>query len=169
MGNGCTGYTTGFLSTRFSAKHAYPGYKEAWKNTFYNFSDPDEKYRTEPYLTVTKDDVRRRHELIEPGFETVLVSNRPFNARAEYKPVGKTADRSFDLYLGTPALDGNYWKMEAVAAEQDRYYTFVAILSVAYMKGEDVVKQQSEQFLNDVREYFKKGSLATFSSLQPSL
>lgn len=136
-----------------------PIVKEHGPVLFSTFDPAATKYRIDQYILVTKSEVKRRHKFLQPFFEVLLISDKAFKAdTTRYKPKGFTSDGGFALYFKAPELRKNsYWVMETIAAEEDKYYTFVVLMSKQFnMDDVENASQQSKRFIEDVQQYFVK-------------
>jgi hypothetical protein len=125
---------------------------------FATWSPQSRKYSKAGPVIVKKRDVRKTHNFINPFYEIVLISDLPFKLGTDkYIEAGKNNDYQFSLYFNPPRKNEyNYWVMETLALENDKYLSFVVIMDSSYIRSMEDSIQQVQLFVDDIKQNFSK-------------
>ncbi|MEO5997691.1 MAG: hypothetical protein ABIN89_13210 [Chitinophagaceae bacterium] len=130
--------------------------KEHGPVLFTTFNPSAQRFKRGEYRKVTKYDVRRKHKFIQPFFETVFITDAPFqDTNGKYWL--NSSNRTFTIFVRKLINKKNDFRtLELIATESARHYTFVCIMDKSFIKNQKDSTYQVEQFINDVQARFTR-------------
>jgi hypothetical protein len=133
-----------------------PYVKEHGSVLFSTFDPNSKRYAPGKPVKVTKEDVRKKHRLLDPFYQTVLISSKPFNELSS-KYMAVNSNSSFSIFRSKQiSRFGNYMLFDIIAAEGNRYYDFVCIFDQDYIKNARDSAYQISSFIDYVHYRFNK-------------